>query len=532
MKKLLSIIAPIALLSTLAMGGCAKGLGPADTDNVDVTVDTRGATISFWTGFGSSISDTLKEIVAEFSAKTGITVEYETKGGYPNLQTAINLSVTKKEFPNVAVGYPDHFAGYVNSNIQLRLDGLIKNDEKRKSDKKDENGHDADADGIRLLDYSNFYKDYTKENESLEFKADGTGYVLGLPFNKSSEGMAVNKTFFDWFATQEAYKDKIFVPTTWGEVKSVGLAVKDFFATKGIYGKILASNGTVYADEASIPEDQTKVYDATKVTSEDDFRLLSYDSTENLFITLVRQFGGTFTELDPTRTGKGFAAFNDADKKDKTLAAMDMYKDLADKKLVGIPATFGESLYCSTPFCNGRSLLNVGSTAGIYNAIPAGNAFKVKAAAIPQNENNPDGAKFVISQGTNLALFNKGTDKEKVAAWKLMVYLSQQANGRFAAETGYFPTCEDATNSKEYQDYLESSADAKGMITIECGRINKEVYGNKEDGWVRFVDPAFLGSSAVRQEAGYIPGYIISGEVGNNQQILDEVYKKLPDFTR
>ena len=70
------------------------------------------------------------------------------------------------------------------------------------------------------------------------------------------------------------------------------------------------------------------------------------------------------------------------------------------------------------------------------------------------------------------------------------------------------------------------------MITIECGRINKEVYGNKEDGWVRFVDPAFLGSSAVRQECGYIPGYIISGEVGTNQQILDAVYKKLPDFTR
>ena len=113
-----------------------------------------------------------------------------------------------------------------------------------------------------------------------------------------------------------------------------------------------------------------------------------------------------------------------------------------------------------------------------------------------------------------------------------MVYLSQQANGRFAAATGYFPTCEDATNSKEYQDYLDSSADAKGMITIECGKINKQVYGDKEHGWVRFVDPAFLGSSSVRQEVGYIAGYMISGEVGTNQQILDEVYKKLPDFTR
>jgi ABC-type glycerol-3-phosphate transport system substrate-binding protein len=306
-------------------------------------------------------------------------------------------------------------------------------------------------------------------------------------------------------------------------VKSVGVAVKQLFDTKNVYGKLLGSDGNVYSE---LPKGVTLVFDAKQVTAEN-FHLLSYDSTENLFITLVRQFGGHFTEVDPKETGKGYAVFADANNKEKTLAAMAMFRDLGKAGAIAIPASYNESLYCSTPFKNGQSLLNIGSTGGLSNAV---GSFTVHANPIPQNGDSQ--AKFVIGQGTNLALFNKGSDKEKVAAWKLMVYLAQQANGRFAAETGYFPTCEDATNSKEYQDYLESSADAKGMITIECGRINKEVYGNKEDGWVRFVDPAFLGSSAVRQECGYIPGYIISGEVGTNQQILDAVYKKLPDFTR
>ena len=527
-SKLLSVLTPICLLATLALGGCkGSGLGSADTDKLDVTLDTRGVTISIWTGFGSTITDYITEITDEFTAKTGIKVEHESKGGYPNLQTAINLSVTQRSYPNVALGYPDHFAGYINSNIQLRLDGLIKNDSKRDSGKKDDEGYAIDNEGIRLLNYDDFYKDYTPENENLEFDKEGKGYILGLPFNKSSEAMCYNSTFFEWAASDTTYKDKIFVPKTWAEVKSVGLAVRSLLKDKGVYGKMLASDGNVYTNEAAIPENCHKVFNGTSVT-EDNFRLFSYDSTENLFITLVRQFGGTYTELDKTKTGKGYAVFNDEPYRAKTLEAMDMFKDLADNKVVGIPATFGESLYCSTPFKNYQSLLNVGSTAGVSNAVPEGGAFVTKAAPIPQNGNLEN--KFVISQGTNLALFNKGTDKEKVAAWKLMIYLSQQANGKFAALSGYFPTCGAATNSAEYQEYLEHAVSATAILQQQCAKVNKDIYGNAEDHWTRFVDVAFLGSSSVRQQVGFIPGYIISGELGSNENILKKTYENLPDF--
>lgn len=529
-KKLLSLVTPLAFIATLGLGACSGGaLGPADTDKLDVNVKTRGVTISFWTGFGSKVNEKLTPILDEFQAKTGITVEYESKGGYSNLQTAINLSATKGEYANVAVGYPDHFAGYINSNIQLRLDGLIQNDSKRKVVGKDDNGFDVDEDGIALLNYDDFYAEYKEENENLEFNEEGVGYKLALPFNKSSEVMVYNSNFFEWAATQNDIKDTIFVPKTWAEVKSVGLAIKSFFSTKGIYGKIMYSDGNFYSKPEDAPEGVKQVLDMSLVESEADFHLLSYDSTENLFITLVRQFGGTYTELDKTQTGKGYAAFNDEAYRAKTLEAMDMYRDLANNGLVGVPATYGESLYCSTPFLNCKSLLNVGSTGGLTNVV--GSGFTTKAAPIPQNEKDTE-HKFVISQGTNLALFNKGTEAQKVAAWKLMVYLSQQANGLFAAGTGYFPTCKAAYDSEEYQEYLTKGFSGDELLKQEAAKINSTTYADKEAGWLRFVDPAFRGSSSVRQEVGYIPGYIISGEIGDNQAILNDVYSKIRDYVR
>ena len=153
--------------------------GDANTDNLDVNIDTRGVTITMWTGFGAKINSTMDELLEEFTKKTGIKVEYEAKGGYPNLLKAINLASTSGAFPNIANGYPDHFASYIKSNILLRLDGLIANDHLRGEAEGayNQNGIRYAKDGIQLMNYQDFYKDYTVENETLEYKEDGTGYV-------------------------------------------------------------------------------------------------------------------------------------------------------------------------------------------------------------------------------------------------------------------------------------------------------------------------------------------------------------------
>ena len=409
------IVLPLAIGIMSSLTACETVFVPGDpnTDNIDVTLDTRGVHITMWTGFGSKVNETMDELLEEFTKKTGIIVDYEAKGGYPNLLKAINLAATSGSFPNIANGYPDHFASYIKSNIILRVDGLLENDSKRgqASGAYTQNGTRFGSDGIMMMNYNDFYKDYTVENENLEFKEDGSSYILGLRFNKSTEVMVYNSTFFDWAAKQDNIKDKIFVPVTWADVKSVGTEINAFlhdgFKTADGDGKVLGSDQVWYATSADAATAKADVIMDLSGVKEEDFRPFTYDSTANLFISLVRQYGGQYTETDKENAGRGFVTFYDAQNKAATKAAMDMLDDLFKSKVLGIPSLWNE-LYCSSGFKAYKSVMNVGSTGGLSNITST--KIKTKCAPVPVKDEDH---KFVISQGTSLGLFNKGTDKEK-----------------------------------------------------------------------------------------------------------------------
>lgn len=545
-KKIFLTLIPALAMTVTALSSCGTiGYGSADTYDLDVNVDTAGVTIKMWTGFGSTINKYLHEnedsLITQFEQLTKINVEYETKGGYENLQTAINLSATTiNALPQVANAYPDHMAGYIGSNIQLRLDGLIENDKKRDIQ---EPGSYVDSAGntvttLPRLDYDDFYSDYTLENETLEFnKETGEPYILGVPFNKSTEVLAFNKTFFDYFQTEAGIKlltdnniGEVKVPTTWDEVKTVGVNIRNLFKKIGVYGQLLASDGNVYADQSFFPEGTTLVYSGLGVT-EQSFRPFSYDSTSNLVITLIRQYGGTLTEVDPNITGKGYIAFDN----EKTVAALTMLKDLWDSGVFGIASTpwADSSEYCSNAFKGYNSLMNVGSSGGLSNVASA--PFAVGIAPIPYKDAEH---KYVISQGTSLGLFQiseKDPDREKklVAAWKLIVFLSQAENGKFAADTGYFPTCTKAITSDAYVEYLNNPlSTATDKANQAAANINNDTYSNSETGWVKYTDPGFRGSSDVRTQVGYIPGYIFNEEFPSIQAVIDHVVSKLKDYIK
>ena len=534
-KKLSALLLlPLACSFVGALTSC-EGMfvpGEADTDALDVNIDTKGVTITMWTGFGAKINTTMEELLDEFTKKTGINVEYEAKGGYPNLLKAINLASTSGSFPNIANGYPDHFASYIKSNILLRLDGLLENDKQRGEAEGayKQNGVLYGADGIKLLDYKDFYTDYTVENETLEYKEDGSGYVLGVPFNKSTEVMVYNSDLFEWAAKSDTYKDKIFVPTTWAEVKSVSTEIINLltpgFKTADADGKIFASDGNWYNTSSEVSTAKAETIMNLLKVSADDFRPFTYDSTANLFISLVRQYGAQYTEVDKTATGKGYVVFNDEANKAATKAAMDMIKDLFDSKILGIPSVWNE-LYCSGAFKAYKSVMNVGSTAGLSNITSA--SIPTKCAPVPVKDAQN---KYVISQGTSLGLFNKGTDAQKVAAWKLMIFLSQQENGKFASQTGYYPTCPFAYNSIDYQSYLESDLKtATEELELDSANINNTVYNGEGSGWTKFVDPGFRGSADIREAVDLIPGYLMTGTpYATVEATLDAVYSSLSDY--
>ena len=537
-SKVLStlLLVPLAcgLASSLSSCGFTFVPGEIGTEELDVNIDTRGTRIVMWTGFGSKINTIMDELLEDFTKKTGIIVDYEAKGGYPNLLKAINLAATSGKFPHIANGYPDHFASYIKSRILLRLDGLMENDAKRGEAEGayTQNGVRFGADGIRLMDYKDFYADYTVENETLEYKEDGTGYVYGVPFNKSTEVMVYNADLFEWAASNDQYKESIKVPTTWAEVKSVGTAIinllKPGFKTAQKEGQLLGSDGVWYETTEKLAGAGASVVMNLTAVTEDQFRPFTYDATANLFITLVRQYGAQYTEVDKTRAGRGFVTFNDANNKAATTEAMNMLKDLFDSKIMAIPSFYNE-LYCSNAFKAYKSVMNVGSSAGLSNITSAG--IKTKCAPIPVKDAEH---KYVISQGTSLGLFNRGTDKERVAAWKLMVYLSQQENGKFTSQTGYYPTCSYSYESDDYQGYLESDLHTRTEeLELESAKINNEVYNGKDSTWTKFVDPGFRGSADIREAIDLIPGILMTGKpYATVQQTLDETYAELEDYQK
>lgn len=502
----------IALLSvlTLTLSGC----DPREDIKykVDFDVDISGTTIKFWTGFGATIEEVLNDLLDRFEDETGVHVLHDTKGGYDDLKSAIDLSATSRTYPHIALGYPDHFAGYVKSDIIVRLDYYFENGGTYSYGDYEE--------GARAFKMSDFYEDYMVENQTIEMKNDTEGWTLGVPFNKSTEIMTINETFFNWAQT---VNPEIVVPTTWDEVGVVGPKITNLLTP--YFEKVIGSDGNAYKDAHAANDNGVDVILDLTNTTEELFRPLSYDSQANFFITSVRQWGGTYTEVDHT-TGKGYLAYNTQ----HTVDALEKLRALFNLKALGVPKVWEESKYSSGPFKDNMAVMAIGSTAGVANNAPAANKFTLSAAPIPYHDEDH---KYVISQGTNLALLDVGTEKERVAAWRLLQYLSKYVNAEFAQRTSYFPTCEYAENSDYYQDFLDDPGFSTAeIIKMKVAKVNSEVYIDDAEKWTKFVDAPFVGSAYIRNEVATITDALFFEQTLSVQEILDNSYQQLNDYVR
>lgn len=511
----------MAAFAGTSLAGCGGGLVAAPSYLPDMELDTRGVTIDFWTGFGQEITATIETLISGFTERTGIIVNHTAQGGYDGLAQAINLSASSRSFPDVAVGYPDHFAGYRDSGIIMRLDQFIEHDgdipATREGTATDKNA-EGTFEELPAFDYDDFYADYKVENETIDRDQDGNYYTLGIPFNKSTEVMVYNANFFESDIVKEA---GITLPETWEDLMVEGKEIFAFLDGLSAWNKVVTTDGETYSSVREVPKGSTVLLNLAAV-NRDSFYPLGYDSGANLFITMVRQWGGTYTEAN--ELGSGYVRFNSEQGK----AAMEMLRDLAEEHLIAMPTTFaGTALYCSDYYTANRSVMNIGSSAGVDNC--ASSAFTSKTAPVLYHEG---GDKYVISQGTNLAMFAGGTDEQMVASWKFIKYMSQQANGRFALLTGYFPTCGTAAEDPSYVAFMESAgtADSEGERLQRYAAVtNNDVYMVDENGWNKFVDPGFSGSSSIRTRVETIPNEVIATET-SIEDILDGAYQSLRDY--
>lgn len=176
MKRILTLVLTLVLVFSLT--ACLNTRGEQGTIEVNVPdeLGTEQITITFWHTYGQGKSDLLDEMIADFEAKyPNITVESESQGNYTDL-----LSKTKKALgsaggvkPDVVVGYPDHFAEYMDLGGIIPLDKFI--------------AHETW--GVDINDYQ---LSYVEENK--QYSDDG---MFSFPYSKSTEMMVYNKTKFD-----------------------------------------------------------------------------------------------------------------------------------------------------------------------------------------------------------------------------------------------------------------------------------------------------------------------------------------------
>lgn len=413
MKKLLALI--LVLMMVLP---CAAAL--ADSyDGSDVTITFRHITKK------DNQLAVLDQAIADFNVLyPNIHVELDQRDNYSAVldTTTTNIaSQNKKETPNITVCYADHVATYNQSNAVVALDDLINDPEI----------------GLTEEQKADYVPGFYAEGANF---GDGKMYIL--PFNKSTEVMYYDKTFFD--------ANGLTVPTTWDELEEVCAKIKEI-------------------DPNSIP--------------------LGYDSEGNWFITMTEQYGSDYTSA----TEPHYLFDNDTNK-----AFVKKFNEWYNKGYVttaGLYGAYTSGLFTSTT--ETRCYMCIGSSAGATYQRPqkaedGSYPFEVGIATIPQVDVNN---RKVISQGPSLCIFDKDDKQEVLASWLFVKFLTSdptfQAN--FAMASGYMPVIQSVTATPDFQAYLEKAdgGDNIAMLSMKVSMDQTDAY---------YTSPVFPGSATARNQ--------------------------------
>lgn len=474
MKKLFALM--LVMAATLALVGCGGKENTTDSIADDsYTVETienlkaqadDSVIVKFRISFGTTIQNTIREFADQFEEKyPSVKIELDVVSGYDDMKSATIQDIQGGVVPTMTVGYPDHFAEYLITNSIISLDKFIKSEDP-------EIGYTED-------ELNDFLPGYISENRQF----DKNGTYVGLPFNKSTEAMYYNADFFEQFGLE--------VPETWDQFEKLCEDIDAIVKTlkDGQYSWL----GNI---ETNLKEGS--------------FMPCFYDSGGNFFSTIIHQFGGEYTESIYKSNGivdvqRGLIKF---DTNAKSIEALTYIQGLANKNYINLPDAW-ELSYGSSALCDGRSVMNIGSTGGssYYNDAIA----NIKVAPMPYKDEN---SKYVIQQGTNVCILTQASDLQKLAAWLFIKYmLTPEKTAEFAIDTGYMPVRSSAYENEDYLDFLDSPNLA--------AKVHNATAKYAQGGWNYFVDAAWAGSSKVRTECTTALGQILVDKVEISKALAD-----------
>jgi len=437
--------------------------------------------LTFWSCFGASYTNALDKVVAQVEKKTGVKINHESKGSYPEVRRQMISAMANGDYPTMAAGYPDHIVSYLEHEVLTPLDSYLGKDK------------------------SEYYEDYLKENIFYDNSGKGVQRIYGVPFNKSTELLGYNGVFVDYCATIDASLEN--VPTTWQEWEVKGPQYMTIFDDlvnnkKVVYGK-LDSKGNASDLSTSSGSGRKELLNFKNVASGKNY-LMSYDATDNAFITFVRQWGAEYTNLPeseakkPAGRRKGTALFTSSTNLPKVVDMFKFFRGLYKNRVFCVPANLGAK-YASDAFAKCQVMFMICSSGGLsYNTTKKEYRFSV--APVPYYSKDGVDRKYVIAQGANLCVTDVGDTEKAIKVLKALTIGDIQA--QWCLETGYFPASKSAYNSSKYQAFLKGT-DYKNPTTVayrEGAKVNSNIYHKDSEGWTNFVDPAFVGSAVLREK--------------------------------
>ena len=279
---------------------------------------------------------------------------------------------------------------------------------------------------------------------------------------------------------------------------------KKLYGVQDVYG--VASGFVLQDKDAAAPAEKTLLLDLSEVTPQNAY-LMSWDSTDNAFITLVRQWDAQYTTLPETEKTKsaknrvGHVMFNSRDNQPKVINMLKLFTKLNDNHIFATPAELGGT-FSSDAFKACKVMFMICSSGGLsYNTAVWTHRFRV--APIPYKYAT---AKRVISQGADICLTDQdGEPEDGVNAIKALTTGKYQAE--FCLQTGYYPCSKSAYNDPDYQAFLhedetkpaaEAFSSPTRVAYREGSRINSDYYMKESEGWLKFYDPAFTASAILR----------------------------------
>ena len=385
--------------------------------------------------------------------------------------------------------------------------------------------------------------------------------------------MGYNGTFVDYCASIDpTHLSKI--PETWDELAEIGPYYMTIYDSLIDGGKVLCGvqdvDGRTHDWELAEKTDLMENEDGDLVfkTGHDgvigliDFsaikdkkentRLFSWDATDNAFITLCRQWGAEYTKLDLDRDNqrelsvieqKGDVMFGSSANKSKVISFLQFFKELSKKRIFGVPKELNGT-YSSDAFQDGSVMFMVCSSGGLsYNTGTWHNNFRI--APIPYKTADK---KFVISQGANIAMTDKGNYEDCAKVIKALTTGDIQVE--WCLKTGYYPCSHSAADSEKYKNFLKEGTDegineyiaanpgttfAQRKAEVysnparvayrEGSKVNQEHYMTRTgtNDWMKFVDAAFYKSSGVRKAVKDILTRVFTETEPNYDQIINDV---------